>query len=216
MSLSPKKRRPLTEGADEHDQADPVTRTGDVVPDLMDFIGPDPVVADQKIEKLLKHLARSLEMHGCQDPDEVAAEALHRALKKLDKVTDISTSGFRAYVFGFAKNVLREGWKHVPRSQQLDETAWQAKSSSYDETAQIEARLMLREMQRLLTPEKWETLCRYSEEDNHEAHATELNMSVGHLRVRVHRIREELKEKALPECNRRPRKATGHMKRKAL
>lgn len=215
MSVSPKKRKPLAEGADEHDHADPVSRTRDVVPDLMDFIGPDPVVADQKIEKLLKHLARSLEMHGCQDPDEVAAEALYRALKKLDKVTDISTSGFRAYVFGFAKNVVREGWKQVPRSQQLDEIAWQAESSRNDDTAQIEARLMLSEMKRLLTSEKWEILCRYSTEENHEAHANELNMSVGHLRVKVHRIREELKEKALPERNGRPRHATGQVKRKA-
>lgn len=205
MSAKSNDRKPPSEDGDEHDRADPASRLQGAVRDLADFIGSDPVVAGQKIQKLLKELERSLEMHGCQDPEDVAGEALYRALRKLDRVTDVSTSGFRAYVFGFAKNVMKEGWKQGPRSQQLDEIGWQAQLSRVDETAQIEARSMLREIRRLLTPEKFEVLFRYSTEDNHEAHAKELGKNVPHLRVMVHRIREELREKALPERDRRPR-----------
>lgn len=205
MSAKSNDGRPLPEDRDEHAQADPLSRLQEAVRDLTDFIGADPAAADEKIQKLLKELARSLEMHGCLEPEDVAAEALCRALTKLDRVTDISTSGFRAYVFGIGTKVMMEGWRRGRRLQQLEDTVLQAQPSRVDETAQIEARAMLREIERLLTPEKYELLCRYSTEDDHEAHARELGKTVSHLRVVVHRIREELREKALPERASRPR-----------
>lgn len=206
MSAQSNDGKPPSEDTDEHDQADPASRLQDAVRDLTDFIGSDPVVAGAQIQKLLKELARSLEMRGCQDPEDVASEALYRALKKLDQVTDISTSGFRAYVFGIGTRVMMEGWRRVRRFQPLEDTVLQAQPSPVDETAQIEARSTLREIRRRLTPEKFDLLRRYSTEDDHEALAEELGKSVPTLRVIVHRIREELRGKLLlPERDRRPR-----------
>ena len=165
---------------------------------MLAIVDPDPVVAVVRFRKLLDDLCRWLEWKGCREPDEVAAESIFRSLKRLDEGVDTAASGLRAYVFGVAGRVLQEGWRADSRARQLEPDDWERYGSSSRDHARAEALLMLQQSQRLVTKEQWDLLVRYSTEDDHTAQCRELGMTPGRLRVEVHRIRKELKAKALP------------------
>jgi DNA-directed RNA polymerase specialized sigma24 family protein len=168
---------------------------GRLTPDLLRLFDPDPVVAEGRLRKLLSDLRRWLEWRACPDPEGVAAESVYRAVRKIAAGAETGKSGLRGFVFGIAKFVLKEGWKAGRREQQMEPADWAAYESGNREQQQIEAGLMLRDIQRLLAREEWEMLLRYYTETDHVAQSQELGVTPGHLRVMIHRVRERLKDK---------------------
>ena len=63
---------------------------------------PDPNEGELGYPQLMGDLSRFLEWLGCGDPREVAAESIHRALKRMSEGVDTSESGSRAYIWGIA------------------------------------------------------------------------------------------------------------------
>src|SRR5688572_4642117 len=84
----------------------------------------DSQAAAERYRALFRELTRFLEWLRCVEPEEAAAEAMYRGLKRLADGVDTSTSGVRAYLFGVAKNVAYEGWKNRRREQQLEPVDW--------------------------------------------------------------------------------------------
>lgn len=180
-----------------HDIVQAISASEGITAELMKAINPDPVAAEAFMRKLMGDLPRWLEWRGCHDPDGVAGEALYRALRKVAAGADISQSGLRAFVFGIAKKVMQESWKDLPRAQQLEPAVWNAQPSGHREQQRLEAKLMLQDIQRLLSPEDWRTMFRYCTEKDHTEQCREMGVSPGYLRVIIHRIRGQLKAKTL-------------------
>lgn len=178
---------------------DPPDDDGGFTPELLATLDPDPVAAEALVRKLIADVSRWLEwQQQCRDPEGAAAEAVFRALQKVHAGTaDVSRSGFRAFTFGVARNVAMEMRRAEQKGQQLEPRAWAAQQSRTRQAQQIEAGIMLEDLQRLLSPGEWEILCRYCTEKDHDAQARAMGVSTGYLRVIVHRIREELKAKML-------------------
>jgi DNA-directed RNA polymerase specialized sigma24 family protein len=169
---------------------------------MLELIDPDPAVAESLLRKLLLDVTRWLEWQRCRDPEGVAAESVHRALKKLTEGATLGDAGFRGYAFGIAKRVLMEWKKRDGRERQLEPDVWELVASTVRDDQRAEARLMLQQALQLLGEEKRQLLIRYCTEDDHTAQCRELNVTPVYLRVMVHRIHEELKVKALPERER--------------
>ena len=173
-----------------------------VTPAMLAIVDPNSVVAAARYRKLVTDLSRSLEWHGCRDAEGVAGESVYRALKKLSEGADTAKSGLRAFIFGIAKLVLKEGWKVDRRERQLEPEIWERRPSTLRDHERTEAELMLRQVQRLVSQEQWQMLFRYCTERDHTAQSRELDVTPGYLRVMIHRIRDELRAKALPERER--------------
>jgi RNA polymerase sigma factor (sigma-70 family) len=167
-----------------------------VTPQMLSIVDPDPAEAVVRYRRLLADLTRSLEYHGCRDADDVASESVYRGLKRLAGGADTAKAGLRAYIFGIAKNVARER-QRKSRELTLTEEEWAVHSSQTKEHAEVEARLMLTLLDDLAAVDRTMLVRYYSEDDDdeHKAHAKELGIKVGNLRVKVHRLKKRLQEK---------------------
>lgn len=186
-----------------------------VTPDLLAILHPDPVVAEQQYRRLLSDLTRAMEWRGCHDPEGVAAEAVYRGLKKAAAGVDLSQAGLRGFVFGIAKLVAKEGWKRDTRAQQLAPETWEQMASRRRDHEAAEAQLTLASIQRVLPEQEWQMLLRYSTETDHEDLCRELGVEPGYLRVKIHRLRKQLRPLAAGALPRARSRATGLPKESA-
>src|SRR5262249_39643061 len=105
----------------------------------------------------------------------------------------VANHGVRAYVFGFAKNLVKEGWKAGKREEALDPETANRKPSPGRDIDAVNAKVLLGQLLGRLSEEDRELIVRYCKEDDHSAHCRDLGVSPGNLRVMVHRIREKLR-----------------------
>ena len=169
-----------------------------VEPDAADWLRcldpNDPVRAEQVFQQYRRDLTRFLEWQH-DDPESAAQEALVRGLRRIARGADTSKAGVRGFLFGFARNVAKEGWKIRARERPLDDATAARRPSTSREHAQVEAKLRLRNVLGQLTPEDRRIILRYCEETDHAAHCRELGVTPGNLRVIVHRIRVEIRQR---------------------
>lgn len=155
----------------------------------------DPVRAEQLYRDYRRDLTRFLEWQH-DDAEAAAHEALIRGLRSIARGADTSRAGVRAYLFGFAKNLAKEGWKIRKRERPLDDDAAARRPSASRGHAQVEARLMLRDVLGQLTAADRRIIIRYCTETDHTAHCRELGVTPMNLRVIVHRIRVGIRKQA--------------------
>ena len=158
------------------------------------YLDPNPVRAEQAYQGLRRDLTRFLEWQH-DDPEAAAQEVLVRGLRNIANGADVSKAGARAYLFGIAKNVAKEGWKIRARERPMDDDTAARRPSASRGHAQVEARLMLQDVLGQLTPEDRRIILRYCTETDHSAHCRELRVTPGNLRVIVHRIRVGIRER---------------------
>ena len=172
---------------------------------MLKLLDPNPLIAETRLRELLSDLTRSFEWHGSGDAENIASEAIYRGFKKVQAGADLTEAGFRGYVWGIAKNVARESARRERREQPVSQEEIAARVSHTREHAEADTRLMLARVKPLidaLPSNDRRVFLRYCTEDEHGAHAKELGITSAYLRVKVHRIREQLRRWALPERER--------------
>ena len=157
--------------------------------DWLTIFDPDPRLAEQRYEELRRDVTRFLEWDH-DDPESAAQEAILRALHRLAQGAE-ATNGLRAYVFGFAKNIIKEGWRLRARERPLTDPGV-VHSSSDRQQEQLEARLLLQQALGRLSERDLHILLEYVDEEDHTAQCRQLGVTAGNLRVIIHRIRNAL------------------------
>ncbi len=147
---------------------------------------------------LLRDLVRSLSRRGVADPEDVASEAVYRALRKVADGADTRQAGLRGYSFGIAKLVAKERARAARRSQQLDVQEWRQVESGDRDVERIEARLLLGQVRAALDARQWSILRAYASDPDHRRLCAALGITPGTLRVAIHRIRRTLKAELGP------------------
>jgi DNA-directed RNA polymerase specialized sigma24 family protein len=162
--------------------------------DWLALLDPDEHRAEEIYNGLKRDLTRFLEWRHHIDPEAAAQEALFRGLKRMAEGADYLQAGPRGYLFGFARNLVKEGWRVRKREEPLDPAAGERLPSTGREHRQVEAKLMLDKALGLLSERDRAILVRYCTEDDHLDHSRELNVTPGNLRVMVHRIKNQIKK----------------------
>lgn len=134
----------------------------------------------------------------CDDPDNLADETTTRLLNKVQAGQEISGDNPYGYVFGIAKNVLREYLKAKNRrgfETDIDELR---DAPALEGTENCSSLCLA-----LLSPEKREFLEEYYLDGiDREEFAREKNMTINALRLKVFRLREVLRH-CMENCLRR-------------
>jgi RNA polymerase sigma factor (sigma-70 family) len=163
---------------------------------VLTVLDADPVRAEELYRTLRRDLIRYLEWWGCHQPEDVADEALYRGLKRLGAGVDVSSGGPRAYVFGVAKMVAKEGVRSRSREEPLDPAAGDRHASSARHHEGVEAKLTLDRALRQLPSRDRSIIVRYCTEDDHGPLSRDLGVTPGNLRLIVHRIRRAIRKHA--------------------
>jgi RNA polymerase sigma factor (sigma-70 family) len=177
---------------------------------LLASLDSDREKAGEKYEQLRTRLLRFFEWRGAESPDELSDETLDRVSLKLfqgELILDLS-----GYVYGVARNVLRESWEKQQRQRSVIEAvAEQALVSretegvSDDAEQEIEILRCLERCLGKLSAENRELIIAYYQQEkgakiqNRRQLASRLGIPINALRIRVFRIRERL-ELCVRQC----------------
>jgi hypothetical protein len=164
--------------------------TGDALRDLLGWLDPDPERAGEKYEHIRASLIKFFESRGCLTPDEQTDNTIDRVARRLSEGVVIYTPNPFLYFYGVALRVLQEDRRRPPVNHLPP-----AAESAFEH----EARLACMEscLERL-PGHIVELLTRYCIEDVEQRSekrrrmAQELGVSLNTLRLRVHRVRDQL------------------------
>jgi RNA polymerase sigma factor (sigma-70 family) len=176
--------------------------TKDALALLMERLDENHERADQEYRKLWRKLVTILRHRGCLDPEDQASEVIVRVVEKLGQVQITNLGGF---VLGVARNVALE--KHrAPATVPIDDVPEPATQDRDEDQEEEEKALACLEdcLERLPRQDRELILEFYGYEkdariDTRKRLAKGLGGSVGALRVRAFRIRQQL-EHCVTEC----------------
>jgi RNA polymerase sigma factor (sigma-70 family) len=165
--------------------------------------------AEQKYQTIRRKLIKYFDWRGCGFPEDLADETLYRVAAQIGEGLVIRSSEPSVYFRGVARNVLHEYWEKPEREMvDLDGLAEFERPSfdpreqerRADEKEQMEARLeCLDRCRQKLPPETDDLLQLYYEGEGRDRIETRnqiaarLNISMNTLRIRVCRVKEDLK-----------------------
>lgn len=154
---------------------------------------PDPAKAEAEYVKLVTRLRRFFEWKGCTaSSEDLVQETLARGFKKIREGQELTTHPAR-YFRGIAQNVLFEEWKKR-RSESLDlEDPAVIRASSV--APSVETRFELEQALSRLPAADRDLIIKYSQGDktDRERLRLECGETANALRIRIWRIREELR-----------------------
>lgn len=175
---------------------------------LLTWLSPSKQQAGQKYETIRQKLLKFFEWRGCFDAEECTDQTIDRVTAKLSQGEEIRTQNHYLYFLGVARNVLLEYLKvqkrkcysldELPPSQvptndpeeieddQLVEEQWQKRLSCMRRCLQT-----LQEEKRVMITGYYQGE-RRAKIDNRQRLAQWLQLSDNALRIRTHRIRDEL------------------------
>lgn len=173
---------------------------------LLAALDPDRDRAADRLLLLRRKLVNFFAWGRAPFPDELADEALDRVARRLASGETIRNSDPGAYIYGFARNVLRESWA-LPRFQQAPgHPLSPAPTAQADDVAERRARCLDLCLARL-PEESRRVLLAYYREDGGTSKiearrmlAAQLNLSSGGLRLKVHRLRVQALEGCVRAC----------------
>lgn len=177
---------------------------------LLSQLDADREKAGEKYEQLRTRLVRFFEWRGAENPQELSDESLDRVSIKLaqgELIFDLS-----GYVYGVARNVLRESWEKLQRERAGLENAveqsilpHQTFPEQDEETEKRRIYDCLEGCLAKLSDENRELILAYYQQEkgakiqNRRLLASRLKIPINALRIRVFRIRERL-EACVREC----------------
>jgi DNA-directed RNA polymerase specialized sigma24 family protein len=176
---------------------------------LLARIDPDPDRAAARYVEIRRRLVRLLEWRGCASPEALVDETMDRVAGRLGEGVEIRTGDPYAYFAGVARFVLKEAIKRQQREREAVRE-WQASSVWPMDAAESKTDCMAQCLD-ALAPASRGLLTRYYEGRGRERIATrhrvaqEMGVGIQVLRLRLHRMREGLKD-CLGDCL---KKATG-------
>jgi len=192
----------------KHDQ--PLTRES--FRDLLSWLDPNQDRAGEKYEAIRRRLITFFLCHGSQAPDEHADETIDRVARKIAAGEQVQAPDPYSYVHGVARLVMKEVWRNTKRQEsaveEVSEDRHPVVDPSADGDAQQRRRLeelrfecmqhclgsLPRESRQLLVA--YHQGARRQRIDNRNSLARQLGISINTLRIRVHRLRQELETSA--------------------
>jgi len=182
---------------------------------LLGWLSPNKHDAGQRYENIRQKLLKFFEWRGCFAAEECTDQTMDRVAAKLSQGEEIQTQNQYLYFLGVARNVLLEYLKvqkikcysldELPSSQipatdpeeieedQFGEEQWQKRLSCIRRCLQA-----LPEEKRLILTGYYQGE-RRAKIDNRQRLAQWLRLSENALRIRTHRIRDEL-ESCIEKC----------------
>jgi DNA-directed RNA polymerase specialized sigma24 family protein len=165
--------------------------------------------AGEQYELVRLKLVKYFELRMCANPDDLADETIDRVARRLAGGEQIESPEVMRYVYGVARNVLLESWKNEQRQKKIADFA----AATRDESDQDFADFQLDCFQECLGQISRETrglLLRYYQHtgrtkiDDRLVLASQLDIPVNALRIRIHRIKGEL-QRCIETCLKRVR-----------
>jgi RNA polymerase sigma factor (sigma-70 family) len=165
---------------------------------LLAALGSDRERAAEGLVLLRRKLLMYFTWNRAAFADELVDETLDRVARRLQEGDAIRSGDVRAYVYGFARNVLRESWSRphlvqtrqdpvAPETMEVEQDVAERRSRCLDTCL---ARLPAETRRRLLA---------YYQADHGAAKilsrrelAARLGVSAGSLRLKLHRVRADL------------------------
>ena len=171
-------------------QRDEWVLTQEALYKLLSRLDPDIELAGQKYEQIRRSLIIFFQHRGCLTPEEQVDETIDRVARRLSEGAEIYTDNPFLYFYGVALNVFHEYQRKQPPPSALpiltDSSESERRFKCMNRCLQklpAETRLMLTE---------------YSQGDHHartenrKRMAKQMGISLNTLRIRVHRLREQL------------------------
>lgn len=182
---------------------------------LLTWFSSDKKQAALIYENIRHKLLKFFEWRGCVHPEECIDQTIDRVISKVLQGEEIRTKNQYLYFLGVARNVLREYWKtQKKKSSSLDELP-QSQLPSIDpeeiENQQLGEQLWQKRLDcmkrclQALSEEKRVMITGYYQGEkrtkiqNRQRLAQRLQLSENALRIRTHRIRDEL-EACVQHC----------------
>ena len=175
---------------------------------LLTWLSPNKQEAGQRYENIRQKLLKFFDWRGCFAAEECTDQTIDRVMSKISQGEEIRTKNQYLYFLGVARNVLLEYWKkQKKKSASLDEVPPSQMPSIDPE--EIDNQQLVEEMwhKRLgcmkrclqtLPEEKRVMITGYyqgerrTKIENRQRLAQWLQLSENALRIRTHRIRDEL------------------------
>ena len=177
FGLSMKKNRTLTQEAFNR---------------LLQWLDPDRTRAGEKYQEIHKRLVMILTRKGSLHPEELADEVMNRVALKMDEIAEKYVGDTSLYFYSVANYVYLESLHNRPAVSLVPMP---------DSAAEKEIKLScLQQCLRALPPKDRELVDSYfqfdsrSKSDFRRALADRNGMSLESLRMRIHRLRKQLKE----------------------
>ena len=150
------------------------------------FDGGDPLRAEEKYLLFRSKLVWYFDRHNCECPEGLADETVFRIVKAVSAGKVISAPF--AFFWGVAENVRREEWKRLKSEPLEDSEGSQRWFSDLENGIYIDECL-----ERSLSPEEV-ALWRSCYMNGYDATATRLGATIPALKVKVHRIRNKVRQ----------------------
>jgi RNA polymerase sigma factor (sigma-70 family) len=178
--------------------------TGPALKKLLGDLDADPNDAARKLLDIRKKLQKFFECNRCPDPDELVDVTIDRGARRIDEGVEVRD--LPSYFTQIARFVLKEHWASPERNMEEIEGEGSGlllavPPESQDEREEADERLECLEKcaGKLVPAERQRVIDYYYEQgrakiDNRKRMADELEITLGNLRVRMHRTRERLEE----------------------
>jgi DNA-directed RNA polymerase specialized sigma24 family protein len=180
--------------------------TGPRLTKLLATLDADPERAGELYEKIRRKLITMFDWRGAPDPEQLADETIDRVARKLESGVEIASADPYRYFSGVAAFVFRETLKSKKNVSFNAEVAAELPSPAEPDAAEHDIRMScLDRCLGRLSAENRALILAYHEGDkrdridNRASLASRLGLSQTALRIRVHRIRENL-EGCMASC----------------
>lgn len=159
------------------------------------LLGDDPITAEQEYRILRMKLLRFFQWNRCRSPEDMAQEAICRALRRISEGQVIRSDNPHSYFFGFAKNLLHEDRKRsatdpVPLPEQFEVAAEETKTLKLNP---VQLQILFLERLTELSADDKQFIISYYSEDTRKL-AVELGATENAIRIRAHRIVRRLED----------------------
>jgi DNA-directed RNA polymerase specialized sigma24 family protein len=180
--------------------------TGPALDKLLACLDPDLNEAGRKLLDIRRRLQKFFECNRCPDPDELVDMTIDRGARRIDEGVEVRE--LPSYLTQIARFVLKEHW--ASPQKKMDEIEDEGSGSllvaptvddARNEKEEQEERLECLEKcsGKLVPVERQRVIDYYYEQgrakiDKRKRMAADLRITLGNLRVRMHRTRERLEE----------------------
>lgn len=159
---------------------------------LLAWLDPDRERAGVKYESIRRRLAKMFVCRGCWEADDLADETINRVTAKLSEIVDTYTGDPVPYFYGVAQKIHLEYLRRRPIPQPPP-------AAELNDDVEDEYQCLEQCMELLPEENRWLVLEYYQEEKQAKiAHrkklADRLGIAQNALRIRAHRIRQQLQQ----------------------
>lgn len=171
---------------------------------LLGWLAPERERAGQTYEKIRRRLIEIFASRGCRDAEDLSDETINRVTLKLPGLSEGYVGDPALYFYGVAQKVYLESLRRKPLPLPLPTvTPASPVPPAHDEGREADLECLAECLRKLPSARRDLFLRYYADDekgrDRRKELAGSLGVSFNALRIRAHRIREELRE-CVREC----------------